>query len=135
MVEDCAQLTKANSIEGTWNFKFGCGQGLLKLLLGFPFHDTTFVSLKSFSRRNFVRWHGYIQLSGYKALNSDAFWLVGNKRDNVTVIYTPWSNLKKDGGMAIGQVGFHNQKRVSQDRYMDDLLSLCFHGLLLQYLL
>ena len=36
----------------------------------------------------------------------------GNKRDNVTVIYTPWSNLKKDGSMAVGQVGFHVQKQV-----------------------
>lgn len=38
----------------------------------------------------------------------------GNKRDNVTVIYTPWSNLKKDGSMATGQVGFVNPKMVSQ---------------------
>lgn len=37
---------------------------------------------------------------------------IGNKKDNVTVIYTPWSNLKKDGSMAVGQVGFHNQKMV-----------------------
>ncbi|MCJ1355122.1 MAG: hypothetical protein MMC33_005113 [Icmadophila ericetorum] len=34
----------------------------------------------------------------------------GNKRDNVAVIYTPWSNLRKDGSMAIGQVSFHNPK-------------------------
>ncbi|KAM3074233.1 hypothetical protein ACMFMG_002943 [Clarireedia jacksonii] len=34
----------------------------------------------------------------------------GNKKDNVTVIYTPWSNLKKDGSMAVGQVSFKNQK-------------------------
>ncbi|CAF9904701.1 MAG: hypothetical protein HETSPECPRED_004760 [Heterodermia speciosa] len=51
LVEDCAQLTKANSIEG-------------------------------------------------------------NKKDNVTVIYTPWSNLHKNAGMATGQVGFHDQKKV-----------------------
>ena len=36
----------------------------------------------------------------------------GNKRDNVTVIYTPWSNLRKDGSMAIGQVSFHDPKKV-----------------------
>ncbi|KAL2822675.1 hypothetical protein BDW59DRAFT_149269 [Aspergillus cavernicola] len=36
----------------------------------------------------------------------------GNKKDNVTVIYTPWSNLMKDGSMAAGQVSFHNQKLV-----------------------
>ncbi|KAK3060679.1 Coiled-coil domain-containing protein 25, partial [Coniosporium uncinatum] len=35
----------------------------------------------------------------------------GNKKDNVTVIYTPWSNLKKDGSMAVGQVGFRDQKK------------------------
>ncbi|KAF2143853.1 uncharacterized protein K452DRAFT_285892 [Aplosporella prunicola CBS 121167] len=38
----------------------------------------------------------------------------GNKKDNVTIIYTPWSNLKKDGSMAVGQVGFHNQKKVKK---------------------
>jgi len=36
----------------------------------------------------------------------------GNKKDNVTVIYTPWSNLKKTGGMAMGQVGFKDNKLV-----------------------
>ncbi|QQK46433.1 Coiled-coil domain-containing protein 25 [Penicillium digitatum] len=36
----------------------------------------------------------------------------GNKKDNITVIYTPWSNLKKDGSMAAGQVTFHNHKLV-----------------------
>ncbi|KAL3468936.1 hypothetical protein BJX99DRAFT_242482 [Aspergillus californicus] len=36
----------------------------------------------------------------------------GNKKDNVTVIYTPWSNLMKDGSMAAGQVSFHNHKLV-----------------------
>ncbi|RAL13595.1 putative DUF814 domain protein [Aspergillus homomorphus CBS 101889] len=36
----------------------------------------------------------------------------GNKKDNITVIYTPWSNLMKDGSMAAGQVSFHNQKLV-----------------------
>lgn len=37
---------------------------------------------------------------------------LGNKKDNVTVIYTPWSNLHKNAGMATGQVGFHDQKKV-----------------------
>lgn len=36
----------------------------------------------------------------------------GNKKDNVTIIYTPWSNLMKDGSMATGQVSFHNPKLV-----------------------
>ena len=36
--------------------------------------------------------------------------VVGNKKDNVTIIYTPWSNLKKDASMATGQVSFHDQR-------------------------
>lgn len=38
----------------------------------------------------------------------------GNKKDNVTVIYTPWSNLKKSGDMATGQVGFKDNKLVKR---------------------
>ena len=37
----------------------------------------------------------------------------GNKKDNITIIYTPWSNLKKDGSMAVGQVSFKDNKKVS----------------------
>lgn len=40
--------------------------------------------------------------------------LLGNKKDNVTIIYTPWSNLKKDGSMDVGQVSFHDQKKVKR---------------------
>lgn len=39
----------------------------------------------------------------------------GNKKDNVTVIYTPWSNLKKDGSMEVGQVSFKDSRKVSID--------------------
>ncbi|OMP86392.1 Coiled-coil domain-containing protein 25 [Diplodia seriata] len=38
----------------------------------------------------------------------------GNKKNNITVIYTPWSNLKKDGSMAVGQVGFKDNKKVKR---------------------
>lgn len=38
----------------------------------------------------------------------------GNKKDNVTIIYTPWSNLKKDGSMAVGQVSFHDPRKVKR---------------------
>ncbi|EXJ79591.1 hypothetical protein A1O3_07870 [Capronia epimyces CBS 606.96] len=38
----------------------------------------------------------------------------GNKKDNVTVIYTPWSNLRKDASMSTGQVGFHDSKKVKK---------------------
>ncbi|PPQ63593.1 hypothetical protein CVT24_004453 [Panaeolus cyanescens] len=38
----------------------------------------------------------------------------GNKKDNLTVIYTPADNLKKTGDMAVGQVSFHNDKKVKR---------------------
>ncbi|KXT06515.1 hypothetical protein AC578_6096 [Pseudocercospora eumusae] len=38
----------------------------------------------------------------------------GNKKDNITIIYTPWTNLKKSGDMATGQVGFHDAKLVKK---------------------
>ncbi|KAG2069032.1 cytoplasmic protein [Suillus decipiens] len=38
----------------------------------------------------------------------------GNKKDNLTIIYTPGSNLKKSGDMAVGQVSFHNDKQVKR---------------------
>lgn len=38
----------------------------------------------------------------------------GNKRDNISVIYTPWSNLKKTPGMEVGQVGFRKEKLVKR---------------------
>ncbi|KAH7692954.1 coiled-coil domain-containing protein 25, partial [Aphelenchoides avenae] len=40
----------------------------------------------------------------------------GNKQNNVDVVYTMWSNLKKTGGMAVGQVGFHREKDVKKFR-------------------
>ncbi|XP_041019341.1 coiled-coil domain-containing protein 25 isoform X2 [Juglans microcarpa x Juglans regia] len=36
----------------------------------------------------------------------------GNKVNNVDVVYTPWSNLKKSASMDVGQVGFYNPKMV-----------------------
>ena len=38
--------------------------------------------------------------------------LTGNKKDNVTIIYTPWANLRKDASMATGQVSFKEPKKV-----------------------
>lgn len=38
----------------------------------------------------------------------------GNKKDDITIIYTPADNLKKTGDMAIGQVSFHNDKKVKK---------------------
>ncbi|KAL2888070.1 coiled-coil domain-containing protein 25 [Ceratocystis lukuohia] len=36
----------------------------------------------------------------------------GNKKDNITIIYTPWANLHKDGSMATGQVSFKDARKV-----------------------
>ncbi|KAL1899742.1 hypothetical protein Cpir12675_001241 [Ceratocystis pirilliformis] len=36
----------------------------------------------------------------------------GNKKDNITVIYTPWANLHKDGSMDTGQVSFKDARKV-----------------------
>jgi hypothetical protein len=36
----------------------------------------------------------------------------GCKKTSVTVVYTPWSNLKKTGGMDVGQVSYHVDKLV-----------------------
>ncbi|KAH9799510.1 NFACT-R 1 domain-containing protein [Citrus sinensis] len=38
--------------------------------------------------------------------------LLGNKVNNIDVVYTPWANLKKTASMDVGQVGFHNPKMV-----------------------
>ncbi|XP_052549484.1 coiled-coil domain-containing protein 25 isoform X2 [Tympanuchus pallidicinctus] len=34
----------------------------------------------------------------------------GCKMNNVNVVYTPWTNLKKTADMDVGQIGFHRQK-------------------------
>ncbi|PHH78704.1 hypothetical protein CDD80_6442 [Ophiocordyceps camponoti-rufipedis] len=37
-----------------------------------------------------------------------------NKKDNITVIYTPWSNLHKNNAMDVGQVSFKDQRIVKR---------------------
>lgn len=37
----------------------------------------------------------------------------GNKMNDVDVIYTMWTNLKKTDGMEVGQVGIHKEKEAS----------------------
>jgi NFACT protein RNA binding domain len=69
LLEDCAQLTKANSIDG---------------------------KTRALTDR----------------VAADV--VAGNKKDNVTIIYTPWSNLRKDASMATGQVSFHDHKLVKK---------------------
>ncbi|VDL69685.1 unnamed protein product [Nippostrongylus brasiliensis] len=38
----------------------------------------------------------------------------GNKMTDVGVVYTMWENLKKTGDMAVGQIGFHDNKKVKR---------------------
>lgn len=38
---------------------------------------------------------------------------LGNKKNNITIVYTPWDNLKKTAGMETGQVSFHKQNKVN----------------------
>ncbi|XP_065062053.1 coiled-coil domain-containing protein 25-like isoform X2 [Rhopilema esculentum] len=38
----------------------------------------------------------------------------GCKMNDVAIVYTPWSNLKKTGDMDVGQVGFHKNKLVKR---------------------
>ncbi|KAL3283287.1 hypothetical protein HHI36_006436 [Cryptolaemus montrouzieri] len=38
--------------------------------------------------------------------------IMGNKMNDVDVVYTMWSNLKKTQGMEVGQVAFHKEKEV-----------------------
>jgi type IV secretory pathway VirB10-like protein len=40
----------------------------------------------------------------------------GCKSNNVDIVYTMWSNLKKTPDMDVGQVGFHKQKEVKTVR-------------------
>lgn len=43
----------------------------------------------------------------------------GNKQKNVTIIYTPWSNIKKTGDMDTGTVTFHNDRVVRRHLVRD----------------
>jgi predicted ribosome quality control (RQC) complex YloA/Tae2 family protein len=36
----------------------------------------------------------------------------GSKKNNISIVYTPWSNLKKTDGMETGQVSFFKEKMV-----------------------
>lgn len=42
--------------------------------------------------------------------------ITGNKTNNIDIVYTPWSNLKKTASMEVGQVGFHSNKLVKKVR-------------------
>nr|ACU23064.1 unknown [Glycine max]ACU23070.1 unknown [Glycine max]ACU23076.1 unknown [Glycine max] len=85
---------------------------------GFP-EDIWFHVDKMSSAHVYVRLHKGQTLDDLsEALLEDCAQFVkansiqGNKVNNVDVVYTPWSNLKKTASMDVGQVGFHNSKMV-----------------------
>ncbi|XP_066468098.1 coiled-coil domain-containing protein 25 isoform X1 [Tiliqua scincoides] len=50
----------------------------------------------------------------------------GCKMNNVSVVYTPWTNLKKTADMDVGQIGFHKQKDVkmlSVEKKVNEILN------------
>ncbi|CAL1280682.1 unnamed protein product, partial [Larinioides sclopetarius] len=50
----------------------------------------------------------------------------GCKKNNIQVVYTEWSNLKKTGDMVVGQVSFHNSKKVRTmkvEKKLNDVLN------------
>ena len=47
--------------------------------------------------------------------------------NNVDVVYTLWSNLRKSHGMVVGQVGFHKDKEVSFIFYKINYINILFH--------
>ncbi|CAN1346861.1 Coiled-coil domain-containing protein 25 [Linum perenne] len=58
--------------------------------------------------------HVYVRLHKGQTLDDISEGLLEdwNKVNNIDVVYTPWSNLKKTTSMDVGQVGFHNSKMV-----------------------
>jgi len=56
----------------------------------------------------FVWWIDNISLIAFFLF----FFFKGCKLNDVNIVYTPWSNLKKTGDMVVGQVGFFSNKQV-----------------------
>ncbi|XP_020287889.1 coiled-coil domain-containing protein 25 isoform X1 [Pseudomyrmex gracilis] len=106
---------------------------------------TLFMGADKFENEDLIRWgwpedvwfhvdkyssaHVYLRLRHGQTIDDipstvleDAAQLVkansieGNKTNDVDVVYTMWSNLKKTQGMEVGQVGFHKDKDVRKIR-------------------
>ncbi|KAK2577325.1 hypothetical protein KPH14_003454 [Odynerus spinipes] len=102
---------------------------------------TLFMGVDKYENEDLIRWgwpedvwfhvekhssaHVYLRLHAGQTIDDipstvleDAAQLVkansieGNKMNDVDVVYTMWSNLKKTQGMEVGQVGFHKEKDV-----------------------
>jgi hypothetical protein len=95
LLEDCAQLVKANSIQGGMNciMKYDY---IWNTSLYYTVACKNAECLTCFSL-------ACVMVSSFN---------VGNKVNNIDVVYTPWYNLKKTPSMDVGQVGFHNPKLV-----------------------
>ncbi|ELW71334.1 Coiled-coil domain-containing protein 25 [Tupaia chinensis] len=85
---------------------------------GWP-EDTWFHVDKLSSAHVYLRLHTGEKIEGIPEVLMDCAHLVkansiqGCKTNNVHVVYTPWSNLKKTADMDVGQIGFHRQKDVT----------------------
>ncbi|XP_047118730.1 coiled-coil domain-containing protein 25 [Schistocerca piceifrons] len=106
---------------------------------------TLFMGIDKFENEDLIKWgwpedvwfhvdkvssaHVYLRLHPGQTLDDiptsvleDAAQLVkansiqGNKLNDVDVVYTMWSNLKKTDSMEVGQVGFHRDKEVRKIR-------------------
>ncbi|KXJ13217.1 coiled-coil domain-containing protein 25 [Exaiptasia diaphana] len=106
-----------------------------------PEKYTIYMGLDKFENEDLIKWgfpedvwfhvdklssaHVYIRMPKGKTIDeipeevlTDCAQLVkansiqGNKMNNISVVYTPWANLKKTADMDVGQVGFHSDKEV-----------------------
>lgn len=50
--------------------------------------------------------------------------------NNISVVYTPWANLKKTGDMDVGQIGFHRQKDVKDRLFHSFTIIVRLSGLI-----
>mmetsp|Transcript_21723 Transcript_21723/g.41455 ORF Transcript_21723/g.41455 Transcript_21723/m.41455 type:complete len:215 (+) Transcript_21723:104-748(+) len=51
--------------------------------------------------------------------------ILGNKKNNLDIVYTPWANLRKTATMDVGQIGFHNDKEVKRIRVESRCNEIC----------
>ncbi|CAN1837939.1 Coiled-coil domain-containing protein 25 [Linum perenne] len=103
------ELIKYGFPEDIWHL----GQFLFVVIftfLGFSLFDLLTFALKV---KTLIHWAGY-RFHVEKMSSAHVYVRLhkGNKVNNIDVVYTPWSNLKKTTSMDVGQVGFHNSKMV-----------------------
>ncbi|XP_017590309.1 PREDICTED: coiled-coil domain-containing protein 25, partial [Corvus brachyrhynchos] len=119
VLSDCAHLVKANSIQGCKLSSVTVVYTPWSNLRKTPDMD---VGQIGFHRQKDVRAPGMWELGIWeRPLESWELHPLGCrelgrcKLSSVTVVYTPWSNLRKTPDMDVGQIGFHRQKDRSRD--------------------